>query len=348
MPYESSRGCWWGQKHHCTFCGLNGMSIGFRQKTAERVAADLRMLLDDYPVTRVNFADNIMPNHYYSTLLPRLAEELPPSTTLFYEQKSNISFKKASLLKAAHVTSIQPGIESLNSHILQCMDKGVRADQNVALLRYARSLRIRLAWNLLAGFPGDRVDDYEQMAELLPHLVHLEPPAGMGFVRFDRFSPYFDYPERFGISNLRPKAAYFDIFPSWTRYDQLAYYFDGDYTCGAFECPSVIERLQEATREWRERWASSTKPVLAVVHVVGDQYAVVDTRARDAPGASTWSTATWPKCCSAAPGSRTAHQLSWAIERRLLVELDGRLVPLATASPQILMRFERSRDAVEV
>jgi hypothetical protein len=50
---------------------------------------------------------------------------LPQSTTLFYEQKSNISFKKASLLKAAHVTSIQPGIESLNSHILHCMDKGV-------------------------------------------------------------------------------------------------------------------------------------------------------------------------------------------------------------------------------
>src|SRR5262249_14390972 len=24
LPYESSRGCWWGQKHHCTFCGLNG------------------------------------------------------------------------------------------------------------------------------------------------------------------------------------------------------------------------------------------------------------------------------------------------------------------------------------
>jgi hypothetical protein len=21
MPYESSRGCWWGEKHHCTFCG---------------------------------------------------------------------------------------------------------------------------------------------------------------------------------------------------------------------------------------------------------------------------------------------------------------------------------------
>jgi hypothetical protein len=24
LVVESSRGCWWGEKHHCTFCGLNG------------------------------------------------------------------------------------------------------------------------------------------------------------------------------------------------------------------------------------------------------------------------------------------------------------------------------------
>ena len=24
LPFESARGCWWGAKHHCTFCGLNG------------------------------------------------------------------------------------------------------------------------------------------------------------------------------------------------------------------------------------------------------------------------------------------------------------------------------------
>jgi radical SAM superfamily enzyme YgiQ (UPF0313 family) len=22
-PFEAGRGCWWGAKHHCTFCGLN-------------------------------------------------------------------------------------------------------------------------------------------------------------------------------------------------------------------------------------------------------------------------------------------------------------------------------------
>ncbi|WP_270040477.1 RiPP maturation radical SAM C-methyltransferase, partial [Solirubrobacter ginsenosidimutans] len=33
VPFESSRGCWWGEKHHCTFCGLNGLGMGFRSKS---------------------------------------------------------------------------------------------------------------------------------------------------------------------------------------------------------------------------------------------------------------------------------------------------------------------------
>ena len=35
VTMETSRGCWWGQKHHCTFCGLNGMGMTYRSKTPE-------------------------------------------------------------------------------------------------------------------------------------------------------------------------------------------------------------------------------------------------------------------------------------------------------------------------
>ena len=30
IPFESARGCWWGAKHHCTFCGLNGTAMRFQ------------------------------------------------------------------------------------------------------------------------------------------------------------------------------------------------------------------------------------------------------------------------------------------------------------------------------
>jgi ribosomal peptide maturation radical SAM protein 1 len=316
------------------------MGIAFRQKAPDVVVDDLRSLLDTYPVTRVNFVDNIMPNGFYSTLLPRLADELPPSSTLFYEQKSNITFKKARALKAAHVTAIQPGIESLNSHILRCMDKGAKAYQNVALLRYARLLGIRLSWNLLGGFPGDRPEDYEQMAELLPHIVHLEPPDSFSFVRFDRFSPYFDAPERYGIANLRPKPAYFEIFPTWTDHEKLAYYFDGDYHSGAFECPSVIDRIRELTDSWRQRWTLNPKPALAVVHLVGDRHVLVDTR--DWGASPRFDLIDAEEAAVLLFGARLDERAEhdWAMERHLLVELDDRLIPLATAHPVVMAGLE--------
>ena len=33
---ETSRGCWWGERMHCTFCGLNGATMAFRSKSAPR------------------------------------------------------------------------------------------------------------------------------------------------------------------------------------------------------------------------------------------------------------------------------------------------------------------------
>ena len=37
LPVESSRGCWWGQKSHCTFCGLNGEGMRFRPRARSGV-----------------------------------------------------------------------------------------------------------------------------------------------------------------------------------------------------------------------------------------------------------------------------------------------------------------------
>ena len=42
LPIETARGCWWGAKHHCTFCGLNGTTMSFRSKSPERVLGRTR------------------------------------------------------------------------------------------------------------------------------------------------------------------------------------------------------------------------------------------------------------------------------------------------------------------
>jgi magnesium-protoporphyrin IX monomethyl ester (oxidative) cyclase len=44
VPFETARGCWWGMKAHCTFCGLNGLSMSFRSKSPERVLDEVSSL----------------------------------------------------------------------------------------------------------------------------------------------------------------------------------------------------------------------------------------------------------------------------------------------------------------
>jgi ribosomal peptide maturation radical SAM protein 1 len=342
LPHESSRGCWWGEKHHCTFCGLNGTGMAFRQKSADVLAAQLETLFARYPIRRVNMVDNIMPHKYFTSLLPRLRDTLPEGVTIFYEQKANISLQKARDLKNARISVIQPGIESLNTHILQCMDKGTTATQNIALLRYARSLGIGVNWNLLAGFPGDRRADYEEMLSLLDHIPHLEPPDEFGVLRLDRFSPYFNDPSRYGITNLRPRAAYFDVFPPHTAFDKLAYHFEGDYHCGAFEVMDVIREIGVKQEAWLRRWQGGARPSLSIAHLTDDHFVLIDSRAEGK--SATIEMIDQQQAAVALAGARdhSPELVAWALERNLLVRLDGRLVPLATSSPDWIERFERS------
>jgi hypothetical protein len=107
---------------------------------------------------------------------------------------------------------IQPGIESLSTHVLQLMDKGSDSFQNLQLLRWGKELGIEIAWNLLSGFPGERDEDYDGIAALIPKVHHLQPPRGFGQVSVDRFSPMFNDPERFGIT-IEPFRAYRYVYP---------------------------------------------------------------------------------------------------------------------------------------
>jgi hypothetical protein len=107
------------------------------------------------------------------------------------------------------------------------MDKGLTARQNLALLRYARAVDLSLTWNLLCEIPGDRLEAAEQTLRLLPLIRHLHPPAGLARLIIDRLSPYFDHPERYGVSNVR--AAYGAILPGSAAVSKGAYHFDGDH-----------------------------------------------------------------------------------------------------------------------
>lgn len=249
---ETARGCWWGAKSHCTFCGLNGSTMAFRAKSAGRVLDELRRQKERHGIGRFLAVDNIMSYQYFRDLLPMLKAQ-NPGVSLFYEVKSNLKRHQVELLRDAGVLALQPGIESLSSHVLKLMRKGVTAIQNVQLLRLCKEYGIEIAWNLLYGFPGETTEDYETTAGVIPAITHLKPPGMAAPIRLDRFSPNYDDADRFGFTEIRPFSMYASVYPlSGESIAKLAYFFEYAYGDGhdpARDAAPLLERVQA----WRER-----------------------------------------------------------------------------------------------
>lgn len=234
LPYETARGCWWGERKHCTFCGIHDDDMKYRSRKSDTVVDSLTQLRDRYGISTFRFSDYILPNTYFKTLLPDLAERGAPFR-LACEMKANSSVPKFALLAAAGFTEVQPGIESFSTDVLRKIDKGVTAAANVLTLVLGRRFQIHIHYNILYGFPDDSEQAYEEMIEQIPRLVHLDPPITRSTVQITRYAPLQADPKRFGIPAARYEPAYELIFSkdfeTSTTLDLNAYcyYFERSY-----------------------------------------------------------------------------------------------------------------------
>ena len=252
---ETSRGCWWGAKHHCTFCGLNGGAMAFRSKSADRVLSEIAGLRRQ-PSESVAVVDNILDMRYFSTVLPALAEQGAP-LGLFYEVKANLTRQQVRMLARAGVQHVQPGIESLSDSVLKLMRKGTTALQNVQMLKWCTEYGVQPEWNFLYGFPGEDPGEYARMADLMESLGHLPAPSGQGPVRLDRFSPYHEDPAGFGMVAVQASRPYRYLYEAAEdELMKIAYYFDFEYADGrdlGYAAPAL-----ERVHAWAGRGRTGT------------------------------------------------------------------------------------------
>lgn len=322
--FETSRGCWWGEKHHCTFCGINGRSMAYRRKSADGAIAEIVRLVDRYGPDLVN-VDAILDTKYFDTLLPRLAT-LPKPITVYYELKANLKPEQFAQLARAGILKIQPGLESLDNTILAKMRKGCTAIQNVQTLKLGAEHGLFVEWNFLTGFPGEQTGHYRAMATLIPRLMHLQAPNGVGQVRADRFSPYFEHPARFGAT-ISPNPAYRFIYPPDDGdVAAMAYHFQIDTPTGAD--PGVVSEVERLCHDWQaasgKRALGSRYTANGLIEVFGltwrSQLDAIESAVIDCA----WTITTIPRI--ARESGWTEMQVAAAVERlddRTLVMRDG-------------------------
>ncbi len=367
LPIETSRGCWWGQKNHCTFCGLNGGGMTYRSKSPTRVVEEFVQLSQRYGLRKFQVVDNILAMNHINTVLPIFAALKEPYA-IFYETKANLKRQQVQQLAEAGVRAIQPGVESMHDSALKLLNKGNTALINVQLLKWAREFGIFVAWNFLVGAPGESREWYAQILQWLPWIVHLQPPSGVDKIRYDRFSLYHERPADYGLT-LKPNRAYSSVYPlSPEAMADLAYFFEdeSDLTShklsdenGTISDGKNIglspehQALEEWVAQWIELLSSKAPPVLEITDDDGEQLKIVDTR----PCATDHELNLKGRCyqvykvCDRALTQQElikalrenyGQDVSWSdiqpvadelVSRKILLELNGRLLSLAVRGP---------------
>jgi ribosomal peptide maturation radical SAM protein 1 len=237
LPIESSRGCWYGQKAHCVFCGIDEETLKYRQKKPATVIKLLCEMRERHGVEMpFRFSDYILPHTYNQELLPELAR-VEPRFTLHCELKANQNGQRMKALSDAGFTSVQPGIESFDSNVLRLMKKGVSGIGNVYCLKLGYVHRIQINYNILYGFPGELAEWYRRLVTLMPRLYHLAPPVSRTEVIVTRFAPLHADPGIFQIQTTPRHHKCYDVlfsrdFLDRTRFslDDYAYYFERYHT----------------------------------------------------------------------------------------------------------------------
>lgn len=283
MTVESSRGCWWGQRKGCVFCGFNGKGMKFRSKDPKKFVDELAELYDRYQIDGIETVDNILDMNYLKTTLPMIKDAGSPYR-LYYEIKSNIQRRHVKILREAGVIWVQTGIESLNSNILKLMNKGCSAWQNIQILKWLREFGIRVHWNMLFDFPGDQDEWYLEISDILPLLSHLQPPVKVVPLEFCRFSVYHQNQDLHGLK-LRASSPFKYVYPVGPeQLDDLVYFFEDEVRSSTELNPivaflterRVFKILRRRIESWRDLFWY--KKVKLTMKSVDDELVINDTR----------------------------------------------------------------------
>lgn len=356
LPLETSRGCWWGQRKRCKFCGLNGHDRKFRSKPADQVMREMYLLSEKYRLKRLQPTDNIMDMRYYKTLIPELKRAGKPFS-LFFETKSNLRRHHVKELWEAGVIWFQPGIESLHTKVLDLMRKGCQSWHNIQVLKWAREFGLRAQWFILYDFPGEDDEWYEEMAQLVPLITHLMPPVNLNRISYCRFSHYQENAPAYGL-DLTPPRPFYYVYPlNEEEMKEIAYFFEDEGQDEIEKSPVLsmlfwrngLTALRREVADWILAFDSGKWPGLTM-DISSGSLTIRDSR----PCAAAPSHALFGSerdiylACDEAPivenligsfiekGMRREDVESTVeslIDRKLMVAIDGRFLALATREP---------------
>lgn len=201
MPFQSSRGCYWGK---CSFCDQD-FGQNFNIKNIDKVISEFKELKEKYGITKFEFIDESVSPTYMS----EFSEKLKLSAldiNYFCDARLETAFTK-DILKNAYEAGLRMllwGLESGSDSVMELINKGIDLNKRFEILKDSKDARI---WNfafIFFGFPTETSEDAKKTIKMLVDNKDIIHSYGRSVFTMGRHAKLAQNPKKYGMTKIYP------------------------------------------------------------------------------------------------------------------------------------------------
>jgi radical SAM superfamily enzyme YgiQ (UPF0313 family) len=230
----ASRGC----PFRCNWCAKPIFGDSYQLRPATDVAAEMRLLKEQYGAEHLWFADDIFGlNRHWLEEFVLAVENLRCAVPFKIQARADLlTSHAAKALRRAGCSEVWMGVESGSQKVLDAMDKGLRVEEVAAAREHLKQEGIRTCYFLQLGYPGEQWSDIQKTVALVRE------------TRPDDVGVSFSYP----LPNTRFHARVKEQLgakQNWSDSEDLCVMFKGTYTDRFYR--AIRDALHTEMESWK-------------------------------------------------------------------------------------------------
>ena len=197
----TTRGCYFGK---CAFCNVSAhKKKTFRGRNSKKLIQDIRKLHEKYSVKHFIFCDDAMPPPIMLEVAKLVKNNLT-DITWSAEARFEKAFTPEFLvyIKQGGCRNLIFGLESANQRVLDLMNKGNSAYNDLEIIKNCGRVGIYLNLQCFIGFPTETKEEAWQTANLLVDNQRFVSSYGFGYFSLEDGTPIFLNPKAYGIKRI--------------------------------------------------------------------------------------------------------------------------------------------------
>lgn len=272
LPLETSRGCWWNQ---CNFCSYRCAPNKYRVKSPERVSMELEYQTNKHKIVSLFFLDEAMTKNDVSKLFSTISKLDKELLIFSIGRAQRLSPEDIRNMYDAGVTAHQIGAEAFSTSLLQKMNKGITAIENVQIIKQLYEAGIFASYTLMHNFPYQDKQDYEETLRTLSYLKGYPPPVFYTPFELQYGSIVFEDYKSYNIKSITPLHLIDLFFPKEYAKHLVhhLYAFEREVEEGSYskELAEAVEKFKEEN----EKIVNSLKGIPSLYYKDGGNYLVI-------------------------------------------------------------------------